>query len=370
MSNYVGGPFSRIIFEQINLNSHQQVKDFLYTQGWQPTTWNYNKETKERTSPKLTEDSFDSIKGELGQLFARRAVLRHRRNSISNFDDPENKGLLAYLRSDGRVGAEADTLGTPTSRYTHRSPVCNIPGADAILGEEMRRCYCVLPPYKMIGADLVAIEACVMAHYTMPYDDGKIAKDLLVKKGEPDWHSKNADDIYTPYRPDRPVSRGGGKGISYMLIYGGGAPKCSSMLGVSKKDGHHLFNYFWEYNEGLRVLRDKLVDMYKRNGYILGLDGRRLYIRAEYKLLNSLFQSAAAVIYKTWMVLAHKYLINLDISQIIAYHDENQYRCIESEVSEAIPLIEQSAVDAGESFGIRVPTLADCKVGMNWFDTH
>lgn len=212
----IGGSFSRIRLEPLNLNSHKQVKDYLLTQGWKPTQWNINKETRERTSPKLTEDSFSSIKGDLGQMLAKRNVLRHRRNTLKNFND-DTKGILNLVRADGTVPADANTLATPTSRMAHRGAVCNVPGGDAILGEEMRRCFCVKEPYRMLGADLDAIEARVMAHFTMPYDDGAIARDLLVKKGEPDWHTKNAEEIYTPYRPDRPVSRGGGKGISYML---------------------------------------------------------------------------------------------------------------------------------------------------------
>lgn len=45
----------------------------------------------------------------------------------------------------------------------------------------------------MLGADLKAIEARVFGHYTMPYDDGEYARDLL----ERDVHSKNAELIGT-----------------------------------------------------------------------------------------------------------------------------------------------------------------------------
>lgn len=154
------------------------------------------------------------------------------------------------------------------------------------------------------------------------------------------------------------------------MIYGGSAAKCASMLGVPAKDGKKLFNYFWEYNSGLKILKEKLGKMYKANGYIVGLDGRKLFIRAEYKLLNSLFQSAAALIYKKWTVLAYHALKDLDIEQMIMLHDENQYRCHRDCVEEAIPLIESICLEAGEYFNIRVPVTASCDVGMNWFDTH
>jgi len=60
--NNVCGPFTRIVWEPMNLGSMTQVKEYLLSKtGWQPTEWNYR--NGERTSPKLTEDSFKSISG-------------------------------------------------------------------------------------------------------------------------------------------------------------------------------------------------------------------------------------------------------------------------------------------------------------------
>lgn len=117
----IKGPFTRIEFQDINLNSSQQVKDYLLSVGWIPTQYNINKETREPTSPKLTEDSFGSIKDDTGILLARRAVLVHRRRQIENYKDPENKGLLAYVRDDGRIPAAGITCATPTGRTAHRT---------------------------------------------------------------------------------------------------------------------------------------------------------------------------------------------------------------------------------------------------------
>ena len=51
------------------LTSPDQLKEFLYTLGWVPDEWNYNKETKERTSPKITLSSLESIgSSDLGKV--------------------------------------------------------------------------------------------------------------------------------------------------------------------------------------------------------------------------------------------------------------------------------------------------------------
>lgn len=119
----VRGMCQRITFERINLDSSKQIKDYLLSVGWIPTEYNINKETKIRTSPKLTEDSYSSIKDDTGKLVARRNILVHRRRTLENFKDPENKGILSFIRGDGRVPAQGIVCGTPTGRTKHTGAI-------------------------------------------------------------------------------------------------------------------------------------------------------------------------------------------------------------------------------------------------------
>ena len=193
--NYnIKGEYCKISIDPINLNSSDQVKDFLLSVGWVPTQYNINKETREPTSPKLTEDSYGSIKDDTGKLVARRNVLVHRRRTIENLKDPNNKGILAHIRDDGRVAATGISCGTPTGRTTHSGPVCNVPKAkpNVVYGKEMRQLFCVKDPYRMLGADLSAIEARVTAHWASLFDGGAYWN---VIQSVPDIHQYNADLI-------------------------------------------------------------------------------------------------------------------------------------------------------------------------------
>jgi hypothetical protein len=183
----IQGPFSRIDFVDFDLGSSDQTKKYLLSVGWKPTEYNrvFDKILREWrvTSPKLTEDSFESIGDDTGKLLARRAILVHRRRFVENYDDPENKGLLAYLKEDDRVAACGNLCSTPTSRTAHRAPVCNVPKAKdkVVYGKEMRSLFCVKPPYVMLGADLDQIEARVTAHYASIFDGGEYKKDHCPK---------------------------------------------------------------------------------------------------------------------------------------------------------------------------------------------
>ena len=345
------------------------MKEYLLSVGWKPTQYNKSKKTGLVTSPKLTEDSFDSIKDGTGQLVARRNVIVHRRRTVENYKDPSGKGILSKVREDGRVPATGILCGTPTARTTHSGAVCNVPGVGAILGSEMRELFHVKPPYVQLGSDLEGIEGNVMAHHTYNYDGGIIYDGLL---GAGDWHLFNAVNIYTPFRPTRPISRGAGKAITYSLIYGTGIAALALSLGISHKKAKELYNYFWESNEGLGKLKKALEKYYKHYGFLKGIDGRQLRVRHEYKLLNNLFQSNAAIIFKKWGTLANRRLREdgLDCQQIISYHDEYQYRCHEEHAECSIGIINQAAIDAGLHFNVRPPILTDTKVGMNWKDCH
>lgn len=357
------GPYCRFEYERINLGSSTQVKAFLLSVGWIPTEYNISKTTKEVTSPKLTEDSYASIKDGTGQLVARRNILVHRRRTIQNYNDPENKGILSFVRDDGRVPAQGIVCGTPTGRTTHTGAICNIPKASpkVILGKEMRSLFGVRAPYKMIGADLDQIEARVTAHMAWQFDNGAY---WGVISSVSDIHQYNADLIQN--------TRDVAKSFQYAIFFGARAPKLASIIGCTVEKAEEFIVAFWSGNLGVKLLVDFLEKFFKKNKYIVGIDGRKLQIRQAYKLLNSLIQGSAAIVFKKWATLANERLLEagLDCKQIIAYHDEVSYRCLDRDVEQACVIIEQACKDAGTLLGMKVPVTTKCAVGMNWGEVH
>lgn len=357
------GPYCRFEYERINLGSSTQVKAFLLSVGWIPTEYNISKTTKEITSPKLTEDSYASIKDGTGQLVARRNILVHRRRTIQNYNDPDNKGILSFLRDDGRVPAQGIVCATNTSRTTHLGAICNLPKAvdSVILGKEMRSLFRVLPPYRMLGADLSGIEARITAHFAWPFDNGDYWNIL---NSVADIHQFNADLIG--------CSRTIAKAFLYSISFGARAPKLASIIGCSVEEAGVYIDRFWSGNKGVKDLVDYLEKFYKKNKYIVGLDGRKLHVRQAYKLLNTQIQGSAAILFKKWSTINNPEIkgLGLDCKQIITVHDEIQYRCHENDIEEATRVVLEGAAKAGEHFGLKVPIAAEAKVGMNYSETH
>lgn len=112
----------------------------------------------------------------------------------------------------------------------------------------------------------------------------------------------------------------------------------------------------------------------KERGYLIGLDGRHLHVRSPHAALNTLLQSAGALIAKKALVIFDDLLKQhgwSDKAQQVAWvHDEIQVEC-DAEIAEAVgKLAVQSFEMAGDYFKFRVPITGEFKVGKNWAETH
>ena len=127
-------------WEDPNPNSTDQVKDWLYSLGWEPCTFKYdkNKETgEERKIPQVRKEGelTDSVKliaetNPMVEVLEGLTVMQHRLGIFQGFLDCEQ---------DGYVRAEIDGL-TNTLRFKHKKPLVNLPGVDRPWGKEIRGC--------------------------------------------------------------------------------------------------------------------------------------------------------------------------------------------------------------------------------------
>ena len=405
-STTVAGPFNKVVFNEPDLGSRVKLVAQLLKFGWKPTIFT------DKGFPKLTEqgnpvESLLNIDEPVGKQIARWYILRHRQSQI--------KGWIKRLRDDGRLSAGANSCGTNTCRMRHRN-VVNVPKADpkVIFGYQMRDLFIARPGYRMVGHDASGLEANVMGHYTFPYDGGEFARELM----EGDVHSKNARVFYPAETeglergdPTFESYRSKSKNGFYALIYGAQPKRLAETLGVSLKVAKRLFDLFWAANPALGSLRERVIAISNNQGWVPGLDGRKVYTRSEHSALNTVFQSAGAIAMKASIVILASEVIRrgLDVYKVIDMHDEAQAEENASEIitlrggtpGELIerisdqyseyeiwtkphevgdqwecywsPYGEQAVKSirrAGEYFEMRVPLDGEYKVGNSWAETH
>jgi len=369
-----------LLMERLQLSSQQQLKDWLQTKGWKPTLWNKKRvDGKEvRTSPRLTDPvtkepcpNLVKIPGfaEAGTI-ADWLMLRARLSLIGQTDE---KGLIGLaIKHMGVIPSEAETVGTPTARFRHRGLV-NIPRVTTPYGKEFRSLFTAREGMCWVGWDASALEACMEAHYTFPFDGGEYARVLMEgdsKKGT-DVHSVNMRKLALP---NRDVA----KTFKYAITYGAQARKLAASCGATLEVAQRWYDEFWIANPALKALMKALEHEWEAldRKYLMGLDGRLLSTRLPHARLNTKLQGAGAVVMKHAMVIAETMIRRRFPKELayglIRYHDEEQWECRDSpDVADEVGRIGVLSIQkAGEYLKLHVPLTGEYKVGYNWCETH
>ena len=165
-------------------------------------------------------------------------------------------------------------------------------------------------------------------------------------------------------------SRDVAKRFYYCFLYGGGVKKIAQVTGKTVGDAGKTRTRFLNNLPALNKLIKDVQSASKR-GHIVGLDGRQVKVRSQHSALNTLLQSAGAIVCKQWLVEFDKKIKRIpDVQQVVWVHDEIQVECDAQDAD----TVGQVAVDAiqntGMHFKLRIPLTGEYKIGETWADTH
>jgi len=280
---------------------------------------------------------------------------------------------LELVGDDGRVHGRVTTNGAVTGRATHSSPnMAQVPAVGSPFGAECREMWRVPKGYKQVGVDLSGIELRCLGHYL---NDQEWMDELL--KGDIHWFNAQSfglvdkGTVKDDNNPEHKKARNTTKTLTYGVLYGAGAAKAGSIVGGNSSKGKKLIDSFINNTPGLSALKKKISRLMAK-GHLPALDGRRVWVRSEHAALNTLLQSAGAIIAKQWLIESTKLLQEKGINaKLLAFvHDETQWEVKEDQAEEAARLIEQAATKAGEALKFRCPVDAEGKIGNNWRECH
>ena len=166
-------------------------------------------------------------------------------------------------------------------------------------------------------------------------------------------------------------SRNQAKTFIYAFLYGAGDGKLGEVVKGSRKDGKELRKRFLSNLPALATLKGR-AERAATKGYLKGLDGRKVKIRHEHASLNTLLQSAGAIVMKQGLVLLNNKIKNNNYPAyfVANIHDEWQLEVAEDYV-ETIGSSGVSAIrEVSSIFNLRCPLDGEYKVGENWSETH
>jgi hypothetical protein len=382
-TDIISGAFTRITVEPSTMTQSEIVKAFLITLGWKDAEdWNLKEDaygewikvdtdTEVRwpskaapenqlvrlvkkgeylvSSPKLTDDDYDQLPEGLGKKIAEYNTYQHRRRFLENPKDPENKGLLSYVREDGRIPAGVNNFATRSGRGAQRIWV-NAPSDSALYGKEIRQSVIAGEGKVLVGIDMKSAQLSIAAYYANNYEyynnvasgreyseDGKylgqtahcVNARMFGMVSEADWlyavESQDKDLIHKIT-----LKRKGSKGGSFAVIFGASGKKVAKTIGIPEKEGNKRKEQFLNQMgldntiKALSVYESK----YKyRNGFYLPLAfGYWLWNNSSHKSVNTIVQGFEALAQKMAVVRLGKELDKLGlrehICKVLDTHDE------------------------------------------------
>jgi len=305
-------------------------------------------------------------------------------------DVPEEKkrivsGLLEFKRWDkavgwdypkfihpvtGRIHAKFNPQGADTLRFS-----CSDPNLQQVTrpfgGVNFRNLFIAGPGHRFVGADYSQIELRILANES---EEPSLLRAFL--EGE-DLHALAAEAILG--RPIRDKSeRNLGKVYNFGVRAYGGGP--DALIGsaleygivMSQKDAKTYIARMKKADKQVEAWANRMYEKMTNDGYIQTPMGHRRYIsggKARPTVArNTPIQMFAAGIAKE----AIKNLVeNIDKAKVAAdlvlvVHDEIVLRCQESEAEKLRCILEESMVQAGNSWLKKVPCLVDSYISERW----
>lgn len=362
---FEGSPYQPIKVVEFSPTSRDHIARLFTTKyGWNPTVFTNG------GKPKIDETVLKGLPYPEASVLADLFLVNKRIGQVA-------EGKQAWLQtvgSDGRMHGYVNSNGAVTGRMTHSNPnVAQVPavkigkddkplkGFEGGYGVECRSLFKVPKGYKLVGCDASGLELRCLAHYMARYDEGAYGEVIL----NGDIHTVNQEAAGLP-------TRANAKTFIYGFLYGAGDEKIGSIIGKGRVAGSRLKKTFLKRLPALKYLLEAVIERAETQGYLIGLDGRRLSVRSSHAALNTLLQSAGAIIMKQYKVFLNRNLRNagIDFEFVANIHDEVQMQVLEEDAYRVAQIAEDTFKDVTSHFGFRCRLDGEAKVGDNWYETH
>jgi len=358
---YVAGvpvPRSKVI--DFNPSSRDHIANRLTAlYGWTPTDFT------ESGKPMVNDEVLARLKYPEAPLLTEYLLVDKRIAQLA-------EGNQAWLKvsKQGKIHGSVNPNGAVTGRATHAYPnVAQVPSCAAPYGAECRELFgAEHAGWIQAGIDASGLELRCLAHFMGRWDDGAYGQVIL----NGDIHTENQKAAGLP-------TRNNAKTFIYAFLYGAGDEKIGSIVGGGKSEGGKLKRKFMQSLPALGSLVETVKATARKQGFLKGLDGRKLHVRSEHSALNTLLQSAGALICKKWIVVLEQRMLALgykhgwggDFCYLAWVHDEVQLACRTHEIAEiAVREAQLAMKDTEAFFNFRCPLDTEGKIGANWKDCH
>ena len=370
--------------EEPNPTSISQLKDWLFSLGWQPTVFKHtpNKAGDVRAIPQLQDNDkrlcpniivlsetypvLENLKG----LF----MLQHRIGVL--------EGFLECSDESGKMAASIAGF-TNTLRFKHKKPITNLPSVDKPYGKEIRGA--IIAPddnYLFCGSDMSSLEDSTKQHYMYFYDPEYVTQmrvpgfdphlDIAVLSGMLTTEQVEDHKLYdnsggkegTSYKKIRSKA----KVINFSGIYGAGPPKIALTTGMSLAEATALHKTYWERNKAVKqIAKDCTVKLVGKQMWLYNPVSRFWYsLRTDKDRFSTLNQGTGVYCFDTHVRNVREQGIRLSLQ----YHDEIGFVFLKPEEQQIKDKLNRAIVLTNEILKLNVPLGISIDIGINYAESH
>lgn len=416
-------------YDDPNSGSPAQVKALLYSHGWVPQSFKYEKDQelfdawvlakpkegsargswklwqdkkpKEREIPQISIGDGDGGKElchsvvELAEEIP--AISKYAEYNVAKSRLGVVRGWIRDMREgkwlQARIGGFTNTL-----RVQHRELV-NLPGIDKAYGKDCRGCLIAGEGYVLLGSDLSSLEDRVKHHFMLPHDPdyvktmqeddfdphvlmALIAKMIsendfsefkrLKKLDKKDWTANDKALMGLVGS-----ARKKGKTTNYASVYNAGPAAIARAAGVTLAEGKVLHEAYWKLNWSVKAIADEQVVIRDSKGgkwLINPVNGFCYSLRSEADRFSTLAQGTGSYFFDMWVdnILTEMHNRYKKKTLTGSFHDEciikvRDNKKFKDEFSEIIQdAIEKVNVD----FMVRRKLGCGTEVGYKYSDIH
>lgn len=364
-----------------NPGSHAQIKDWLFSMGWEPQTFDYKRDKdtfEERAIPQVRVDTGEgkelcpsvlelAEKEPAIRVLEGLSIIQHRITIFNGFLKNHKNGWLK-----AEINGLANTL-----RFKHKV-IVNLPGVSKAWGKEVRGCLIAPEGQILCGSDMSSLEDTTKRHYMYDYDPEYVEEmsrpgfdphlDLakfagVVSQEEIDAYVNNLEGAKNlkPIRTDY-------KTVNYSATYGVKPPKLSRTIGCSRSKAEKLLNNFWKRNWAIQAVVDSLeVKTINGEMWLLNPVSKFYYsLRYEKDKFSTLNQGTGVYCFDTWIREFRK-----KRSQLTGQFHDEIIACIkEGQEDRYEKLLRDSIQKVNEKLKLNVKLDIDVQFGKTYAEIH
>lgn len=329
-----------------NINSVQQVKDFLTSKGWVPQSFKYVRDDQKFQEWVDSKPKEGSKRGEwttwknskpedraVAQITVEGVDGKELCQSIKDLADivPEVRALENYSMIKHRLGTVQGFLSnlkngkylqariagfTNTLRVKH-TEIVNLPKASKPFAEAIRGCLVAGKGKISLGSDMSGIEDRVKHHFMIPHDPDYVAT-MMEDDYDPHIATALASGSITPAEAEGykkktldaavmeivKAKRAVGKTVNYASVYKAGAAKIAITAKISKEEAEIALEGYWKLNWAvLEIEKEQIIIEDSRGGkwLINPINGHCYSLRSEKDIFSTLAQGTGSYFFDMWV---------------------------------------------------------------------